>query len=334
MAIDRGDPNYGTGSAASTSADEISVEDLAGNFTGTDVETVLAEIDTSLDTHIVDAGNPHSVTAAQAGAPSLTNLASTSNGQGASLVGLEDSAGNFTATDVEAALAEVYSNPPEAQTVDSTGEVYGALLTADGANSSAWGQLVWKDIVGTWQEDIGGATRPTKATFIGTDIDAWAYSAGDAVDFTFHMPHDYAVGTDLYIHVHWGHNGTSISGNLVWDLNVSYASRTAGIPYSTYSTAVSPQINSNTISGTMNIANFPQHCHVVEEIQLSASAPSATQLDTDDISVDGLILVHVSPSTIPTIGGGSPNEPFLFTVDIHYQASLEGTKNKDPNFYT
>jgi hypothetical protein len=50
--------------------------------------------------------------------------------------------------------------------------------------------------------------------------------------------------------------------------------------------------------------------------------------------VDGMILVHVAPSTIPTIGGGSPNEPFLFTVDLHYQADCEGTKNKDPNFYT
>ena len=33
-------------------------------------------------------------------------LASTSNGEGASLVGIEDSAGHFTATEVEAALAE------------------------------------------------------------------------------------------------------------------------------------------------------------------------------------------------------------------------------------
>jgi hypothetical protein len=36
-----------------------------------------------------------------------SDLASTTNGLGASLVGVEDSAGNFTATDVEAALAEI-----------------------------------------------------------------------------------------------------------------------------------------------------------------------------------------------------------------------------------
>ena len=38
-----------------------------------------------------------------------SDLASTANGEGASIVGIEDSAGNFTATDVEAALAELAS---------------------------------------------------------------------------------------------------------------------------------------------------------------------------------------------------------------------------------
>ena len=38
------------------------------------------------------------------------NLASTANGQGASLVAIEDSAGNFVATDVEAALAEIQTD--------------------------------------------------------------------------------------------------------------------------------------------------------------------------------------------------------------------------------
>jgi len=59
MAIDRGDPNYGTGSAASTNADDINVEDTAGNFTGTEVESVLAEIETSLNAHIGDLADPH-----------------------------------------------------------------------------------------------------------------------------------------------------------------------------------------------------------------------------------------------------------------------------------
>jgi hypothetical protein len=326
MAIDRGDPNYGTGSGASTDASDIAVADSGSNYTGTDVEAVLAEIS---DDHIESTANPHSVTAAQAGAPSLTNLASTSNGQGASLVGVEDAAGNYTATDVEAALAEVYSSPPEASTVASVGEQYGKILTSDGSDSSAWGQKVWKDLKGVYRPDSGPA-NPTVSTFIGSNIDDYSYATGDSSDFSFHMPHDYAVGTDIYIHVHWGHNGTGISGTMQWDLEITRATRNAAAPFATYVTPITTSISN---SATVNITNYPQHCHVVEEIQLSAATPTASQLDTDNLLPDDLILVHVEANTIPSITGGIAR-PFLFTVDIHYQADIEGTKNKDPNFYT
>lgn len=44
---------------------------------------------------------------AEDGLASVTDLASTSNGEGASTIGVEDSGGNFTGTDVEAVLAEL-----------------------------------------------------------------------------------------------------------------------------------------------------------------------------------------------------------------------------------
>jgi len=59
----------------------VGIEDTAGNFTATNVETALAEV--------------------------YTDLSSTSNTLGASLIGIEDSAGKINATTVEAALAEI-----------------------------------------------------------------------------------------------------------------------------------------------------------------------------------------------------------------------------------
>lgn len=56
-------------------------------------------------------------------------------------------------------------------------------------------------------------------------------------------------------------------------------------------------------------------------------------LDTDLIEVDGVIIVALVVSTIPTITGGSPNEPFLITADIHYQSNNLATKNKAPDFW-
>lgn len=216
--------------------------------------------------------------------------------------------------------------------ISATGVNKGQVVTSDGANGVNFGELVWKDLHGTYIEDVSAPTRPTKAAFRGS-IDAWAYSVADAADYQFHMPHDYAPNTDVYLHVHWGHNGTGISGNLIWSLSITYAARNATVPYSTFSAPISTTVNSNTISGTMNLTNFPQYCHAVEEIQLSAGSPTASQLNTSLLLPDGIIMLHMAPTTIPTISGGTPNEPFLFYVDLHYQASYVGTANKDPNFY-
>jgi len=59
-----------------------------------------------------------------------TDLADNSNGLGASLVGIEDAAGNFDATDVEAALAEILSNLASA--VAGKG---GALITLESGDT-------------------------------------------------------------------------------------------------------------------------------------------------------------------------------------------------------
>ena len=58
-------------------------------------------------------------------------LASTSTGQGASLVGVEDAAGNFSATDVEAALAELVSGAGSGAIADTN--AYYTTDTVDGA---------------------------------------------------------------------------------------------------------------------------------------------------------------------------------------------------------
>ena len=48
---------------------------------------------------------------------------------------------------------------------------------------------------------------------------------------------------------------------------------------------------------------------------------------------DGLIIMNLTMTTIPTITGGSPNEPFIHRVDIHYLSTNVGTKDKTPDFY-
>jgi hypothetical protein len=127
----------------------VGVQDAAGNFTATNLEDVLTEIDGRLKTLAgggsttqdeVDAARKSSITGTEVTHASLderlesdatilkqqisdeatraqnaeqaihTDLASTATGKGASLVGVEDAAGKFTATTVEGVLTEIQGN--------------------------------------------------------------------------------------------------------------------------------------------------------------------------------------------------------------------------------
>jgi hypothetical protein len=210
--------------------------------------------------------------------------------------------------------------------IDSTGFVYGQLISADGSNGTNWGQAVWKDLVGHPVVRDSGATAPTLSTFRGGAVVEYAFALNDVIGFKFHIPHDYKPGSDLYLHVHWSHNGTAISGNMVWTYYATYAK---GHNQAAFSAEVTGTIS----YATVDIATTPRYRHRIDEIQFSASAPSVSQLDTDLIEPDGLIAVQLIATTIPTISGGSPNEPFILNSDIHYQATYQGTLNKTPNFY-
>ena len=186
-------------------------------------------------------------------------------------------------------------------------------------------QYGWKDLTGDVTPRTGGTNAPTLKNFIG-NIREYAYVSQDQGDTRFHLPHDYVPGSDLFIHVHWGHNGTNISGSLRVDFNVAYAK---GHNQSAFNTPFTASL----IVPSLNISNSPRFIHRVDEIQLSTPGGSANLLDSNQIEVDGLLLINYSVTTIPTISGGSSAAPFLFTVDLHYQSTNMATKNKSPNFY-
>ena len=71
-----------------------------------------------------DTGGNYTATTVEA---ALAELASTSTGEGASIIGLEDSAGDFTATNVEAAIAEVFSDSLQNVSEDATPQLGGDL---------------------------------------------------------------------------------------------------------------------------------------------------------------------------------------------------------------
>lgn len=185
----------------------------------------------------------------------------------------------------------------------------------------------WHDIIGDITPKTTGANSPTLGAFIGGAYRSWFYAAGDLNWCLYHMPHDYAPRTDIFLHLHWAHNGTAISGQLVNTYGISYAK---GHNQAIFSAEVAPVL---TVS-TPNISTIPQYRHRIDEIQISSLAPSASQLNSALLEPDGLILCGVTATEIPSITGGSTNKPAFFTLDLHYQSTGIGTKQRVPDFYT
>lgn len=189
----------------------------------------------------------------------------------------------------------------------------------------------WHDLIGDISPKASGAGSPTRTLYRGNLYD-FAFGANDLCDLSYHIPHDYVPGTDIYIHVHWSHTGTAIYGTASFTFYFTYAKghNQADFPTDknvvvTYDTGLAAN------AATTNITNTPRYRHRVDEIIFTSAGGSASLLDNALLEVDGMILAMIKVTSLPTITGGSL---FIHTVDIHYQSTGISTKQKAPNFYT
>ena len=180
----------------------------------------------------------------------------------------------------------------------------------------------WADLIGPIVPRTAGATAPSFNVFRG-GLRQYQFSINDEEYVDFHIPHDYAPGTDMYLHIHWSHNSTTVtSGSTTWGFEVSYAK---GHNQAAFSAPISASVTQT--------ASTTQYRHMIAEIQLTAASPNANQLASSLIETDGLLFVRTFLSANTMTGTPAP-EPFLLFVDLHYQTKTVGTKNKAPNFYT
>jgi len=188
----------------------------------------------------------------------------------------------------------------------------GKGLKVDSLGTPSFG---WQDLLGAIGKEEGGPNTPNLNAYIG-NIKQYAFDISDEVFVEFHLPHDYAPGTDIYIHTHWSHK-VPVVGNVTWGFEVSYAK-------GHNQAAFSAPITTTILQASPNIALQ----HMIAEVQFSASTPSGVQIDTDNIEVDGLLLTRIFLSANTT-----GVAPFLHFVDIHYQSTNIPTKQKAPDFW-
>lgn len=173
----------------------------------------------------------------------------------------------------------------------------------------------WVDLLGEIRIDIdNAANRPTMEIYRG-NIKQCRMKVNDNVGNNFHMPHDYVPGSDIFIHTHWSVNVVD-AGSTTWAFEVSYAKGHQQMEFSA------------PITRTVAQSAIGQYTHMIAEVQLSSPGGVGGMLDSNLLEIDGIILVrtYLQSKTITSL-------PFLHYVDIHYQSTGIGTKNKAPNFY-
>lgn len=193
----------------------------------------------------------------------------------------------------------------------------------------------FKDLVGAVQTR-SPSTEPTFTLYNGT-IAAWRFPTAAGVKeifLEFHMPHDYVPGSNIFIHTHWSQNvvdtggPAGVPGNVKWYWDVTYA-KGYGTPGGAARGAFSTVITTSVIQQ----GSTTQYGHQIAEVQLSATTPSGSQLDSDDLEIDGLILVRCYRNS-GDVDDTLDQNPWLHFVDIHYQSTQLATKDKNFPFYT
>ncbi|KKK69610.1 hypothetical protein LCGC14_2932330, partial [marine sediment metagenome] len=178
-----------------------------------------------------------------------------------------------------------------------------------------------------------GGTKPLLTTYNGA-VEAWRFSDGDEAYLTYHIPHDYVAGTDVYLHIHWSQTYDSCTGGTI-DMKYSaiYAkghNQTSGSVFgpATPITDTFSSIDINDGNGGLN--QYQQH---LTEAIISAATATLALFDRDDFEPDGAIELTFEMVT-NSLTGVAVTDPFIHYVDLHYQTTgLIGTKNKVPDFY-
>lgn len=204
--------------------------------------------------------------------------------------------------------------------LDANGKLIGNILSIiDGQDTSIQhnGNFVWKDLVGEFNiKNISGGNNPTWSTFFD-NIQGLTFSSNtmNQVWVDFHIPHDYAMGTKVYPHIHFMPL-TNASGNVRWGIEYSVAK---GHGQQAFPATTTIYVNQYVPANS-------RYKHFIIETD-DANAIPATNIEPDSF-----IRTRIFRDA------NNSGDTFNATVnawqcDIHYQAERIGTMNRKPNFF-
>jgi hypothetical protein len=175
--------------------------------------------------------------------------------------------------------------------------------------------LGWRDNIVPLTVDPTSPNAPTWAAFRG-GLKAWQFAPGELTeaDSEFHIDHDYAMGTPLYLHVHWSTASTQV-GTVRWGFEYTVAKGHQQEAFPETTTIYVEQVTTGTA-----------YMHYVGEVSPANTIPGT------GIEPDTVIKIRLFRD------GGHANDTldaaaFGIFLDLHYQADKATTPNKAPNFF-
>lgn len=207
---------------------------------------------------------------------------------------------------------------PSGQTFPSTSTVG---LQLSGSSETDFG---WHDLIGHLY-NVSTDLNAAEYTSYRGGIRAFQFDETDEAFVNFHMPHDYLLGSDIFMHVHWSHNSSTITGGTVtWGFEVMYAK---GFDQAAFNIPV--------ITTVAQTGSTIPYRHMIAETPSSVAGGSAgVLLDSNLLEVDGIFQVRVflDSNDLETSDASTP-KPFAHFVDVHYQSTGLPTINKAPDFW-
>lgn len=185
----------------------------------------------------------------------------------------------------------------------------------------------WHDLQGDILIKVVGANDPDYSDYAATGIYRHQFknTAMTQVFNSYHIPHDYVPGSDVFMHIHWSQTtidtggAAGAPGNAKWYFDANYSK---GHDRGAFPAAVVTVSVVQAASGTIRQ-------HLIAEVQLSTSG----QIGGQDLEPDGIVTVR-SYRDAGDAADTLDQRPWVHHADVHYQSTNIPTKQKEPDFYT
>ena len=167
----------------------------------------------------------------------------------------------------------------------------------------------WDDLRMGGSVKLSGASDPTLKVFRG-GLRAWAFIDGATVKEVFlqgQLPHSYLEGSDLKLHIHWGHISAADNGAVVWQAEWDWTNIGGAMAAPTTSAA-----------SAANVLAAEQYFQKITQI---VTMPGTGK------KISSILTIRLFRD--PTRAGDtSTADAFLFEVDAHYQLDRAGSKGE------